>query len=72
MLWNMPANSEIFSTGYSVNSYLEDDKYKLHSTNVDEKSVNIIYHLRGHKKNTMRLITCIYSLIEKKTVCVKP
>ena len=71
LFFSLSAHSEIISTDISVNSYLEDDKYRLESTDVSE-SGSLIYHLYGHKKNTHRLLTCIYGVIEKKTVCLKP
>ena len=69
LFFSLSAHSEIISKDISVNSYLDDDKYRLKFTDVSE-SGKLIYHLYGHKKNTHNLLTCIYDV--EKTVCLKP
>tara|TARA_Y100000768_G_scaffold344575_1_gene290925 strand:+ start:2620 stop:2868 length:249 start_codon:yes stop_codon:yes gene_type:complete len=69
LFFSLSVHSEIISKDISVNSYLDDDKYRLKFTNVAE-SGKLIYHLHGLKKDTHKLLTCIYG--GEKTVCFKP
>ena len=70
LLWCLSAHSELISKDKSVNYYLEDQKYKIHSTNQQDGA--IFYHMWGHKKNTHRLITCVYDPKSYSTICWKP
>ncbi len=71
LLWCFPVHSEIISKDKSVNDYLKDQEYKLHSTGLHNDGT-FFYHLQGHKRNTHELITCMYDVGTKVTVCLKP
>jgi hypothetical protein len=70
-LFSLNANAEIFSKYSTVNALLSNEKYDVIGViTIDKQS--IVYNLKSNGRIKPKLISCIYTFVNEKTVCYKP
>ena len=61
--------TEILDTNKTVNDYVKDD-YTI--VTVNNTSITLIYTLRSNAKTKPLVVTCLYGIETKETICLKP